>query len=198
MKDNFILKKLLIFSLFGFMLTSTFLLPGQASASESAVDLKLQLLKQATSSSQPLIDKTLLKKSLSSKRIGAHVNQGDIIGYEGGLPGTCGAGYSTGAHLHFEVKKLKSKTQINPRDYLGKLFIWPLAKYRITQEFGTADWTPWYKFHPGIDMTASYRAPVRAAAAGRIVFDGQYDGYGHLIIIDHGNGLRTYYGHLVC
>lgn len=125
------------------------------------------------------------------------VKQGDVIGYEGGIPGTCGAGQTTGAHLHFEIRKLKTKDRINPLDYLGKMFIWPLAKYRITQDFGS-EFLPWYKSHPGIDLTASYRAPVRAAAAGRIVFDGEYDGYGHLVIIDHGNGFRTYYGHLVC
>ena len=144
-----------------------------------------------------LIDKTALSKTTFTKgKLGVRVIRGQIIGLEGGMPGTCGAGLSTGAHLHFEVRK--NGSHVNPRDYVGSTLIWPLGTFRITQEYGPADWTSWYSFHTGIDITANYRAPVRAAGAGTIVFDGDGGGYGHLIIIDHGNGLRSYYGHLIC
>lgn len=145
-----------------------------------------------------IIDKSaLVKQQIKfSKRAGKLVNQNDIIGYEGGMPGTCGAGLSTGPHLHFEVRQRGSI--VNPNDYLGRNFNWPLQKYRITQNFGEENQTPWYRSHTGIDMTLSHGVPVRATAAGRIIFDGISNGYGHLIIIDHGSGLLSYYGHLIC
>jgi murein DD-endopeptidase MepM/ murein hydrolase activator NlpD len=38
--------------------------------------------------------------------------------------------------------------------------------------------------------------PVFAAKSGKVAFSGWLGGYGHLIIIDHGNSTRTYYAHL--
>ncbi|MEW6284343.1 MAG: peptidoglycan DD-metalloendopeptidase family protein, partial [Candidatus Eremiobacterota bacterium] len=51
------------------------------------------------------------------------------------------------------------------------------------------------RFHSGVDITAGYGTPIRAAAAGRVIQAGYYGGYGNCIIIDHGNGLSTLYGH---
>ncbi len=51
------------------------------------------------------------------------------------------------------------------------------------------------EFHPGIDIAAPYGAPVRAAKSGRVRFAGWKGGYGKLVIIDHGGGLESRYGH---
>jgi murein DD-endopeptidase MepM/ murein hydrolase activator NlpD len=53
----------------------------------------------------------------------------------------------------------------------------------------------WGTFHYGIDIAAGYGASVRAAHAGTVITAGWYGGYGNAVIIDHGNGLTTRYGH---
>lgn len=167
----------------------------KAAAKQGLVD-KLSLVNKLALTENPKL--ALIRKLALKKKIGVLIKQGEIIGYEGGLPGTCGAGLTIGPHLHFEVRR--SGASLNPRDFLGKNLIWPVGA-RVTQEFGPADWTSWYNFHSGIDIAPSggYGSPVRAAGTGRLIFDqNNAGGYGHLIIIDHGGGLLTYYGHLIC
>lgn len=51
-------------------------------------------------------------------------------------------------------------------------------------------------YHPGIDIGAAEGTPVGAAGAGTVTQAGWYGGYGNAVIIDHGNGLESLYGHL--
>ena len=53
-----------------------------------------------------------------------------------------------------------------------------------------------YEFHSGQDIEAAWGAPVVAGASGRVSFVGWQNGYGQLVIVDHGGGLTTRYGHL--
>jgi murein DD-endopeptidase MepM/ murein hydrolase activator NlpD len=63
----------------------------------------------------------------------------------------------------------------------------------IGDQFGPRD----NRFHTGIDFTASSGASVRAAASGRVVHAGwDSGGYGYLVTLGHGNGVRTMYAHL--
>ncbi|MDR7420926.1 MAG: peptidoglycan DD-metalloendopeptidase family protein [Armatimonadota bacterium] len=62
--------------------------------------------------------------------------------------------------------------------------------YRLHPLFGRRH------FHAGIDIAAPRGAPVRAAAAGTVIFAGWYGGYGKLVVLDHGEGTSTLYGHL--
>lgn len=50
--------------------------------------------------------------------------------------------------------------------------------------------------HKGVDISAPTGTPVRATADGIIVFADRSNGFGRLVIIDHGNGFETYYAHL--
>lgn len=52
------------------------------------------------------------------------------------------------------------------------------------------------QFHKGLDIAVAYGTNVRCAAAGKVIFSGVKGGYGNCIIVSHGNGLDTLYGHL--
>lgn len=52
-----------------------------------------------------------------------------------------------------------------------------------------------YIFHSGVDLKARF-IPLYAAKAGKVSFAGQMNGYGKIIIIQHGNGFETRYAHL--
>jgi murein DD-endopeptidase MepM/ murein hydrolase activator NlpD len=69
-------------------------------------------------------------------------------------------------------------------------FIWPVSG-PITSPFG---WR-WGRMHEGIDIGVGYGTPIHAAAAGTIIYCGWEEGYGNLVVIDHGNNLATAYGH---
>jgi murein DD-endopeptidase MepM/ murein hydrolase activator NlpD len=51
-------------------------------------------------------------------------------------------------------------------------------------------------FHTGVDISSQYGDSVRATADGIVVEAGDHAGYGRLVVVDHGFGLTTYYGHL--
>lgn len=53
-----------------------------------------------------------------------------------------------------------------------------------------------YEFHSGQDIEAAWGAPVVAGASGRVEFVGWQNGYGQLVVVNHGGGLTTRYGHL--
>jgi Membrane proteins related to metalloendopeptidases len=74
--------------------------------------------------------------------------------------------------------------------------IWPIHTF-INCAFGMR-FHPIYKkyiLHEGLDINASYGAPIEAAADGVITCAEWERGYGNLIKIDHGNGYETRYGH---
>ncbi len=72
----------------------------------------------------------------------------------------------------------------------GAGLIWPVNA-PITSPFG---WR-WGRMHEGIDLGAAYGSPIAAAAAGVVIYAGWEGGYGNLVVIDHGGGLASAYGH---
>ncbi len=71
--------------------------------------------------------------------------------------------------------------------------IWPVYG-RIVSGFGYR-YYPWRGFHTGLDITGWYGEPVRAPADGIVTEAGWNGGYGKSVMIDHGYGLVTLYGH---
>jgi murein DD-endopeptidase MepM/ murein hydrolase activator NlpD len=69
-------------------------------------------------------------------------------------------------------------------------FIWPVSG-PVVSPFGMR----WGRMHEGIDIGVGYGTPIHAAASGTVITAGWEGGYGNLIVIDHGGGLATAYGH---
>ena len=68
--------------------------------------------------------------------------------------------------------------------------IWPVNG-PVVSGFGMR----WGRMHEGIDIGVGYGTPIHAAASGTVVYSGWMDGYGNFVIIDHGGGMATAYGH---
>jgi murein DD-endopeptidase MepM/ murein hydrolase activator NlpD len=76
-------------------------------------------------------------------------------------------------------------------------FLWP-ARGALTSPFGIRV-HPIFRIrrlHTGVDIAAEWGSPVYAAAPGRVIYTGWFGGYGKIVLIDHGGGASTLYGHL--
>jgi murein DD-endopeptidase MepM/ murein hydrolase activator NlpD len=75
--------------------------------------------------------------------------------------------------------------------------IWPMEGVLRSSFGGRSDpFTGEGAFHTGIDLSAPKGTPVRVTADGVVASFGWSGAYGKLLVVDHGNGLRTYYAHL--
>jgi murein DD-endopeptidase MepM/ murein hydrolase activator NlpD len=106
------------------------------------------------------------------------------------------AGMACGVRLKISIPQIKI-SDLDSRDYR---LIWPLpisTTARITSPFGRRrdPVSGMQRFHGGIDLDGVTGDPIYAAGAGKIVFSGERSGYGLLVIVDHGKGLNSYYGH---
>ena len=86
----------------------------------------------------------------------------------------------------------------------GITFSWPMIRATITQGFGPTTFAlepplgPYPHFHTGIDIAAPLGAPVYAAADGVVITVAHTNvGYGNYVIVAHGAGVMTLYGHLL-
>lgn len=79
----------------------------------------------------------------------------------------------------------------------GSKFDWPVRGV-IASPFGNRN-HPILKrkiLHSGIDIAAPNATPVKAPAAGEVIYDGWLRGYGRVVVLDHGKGYSTLYAHL--
>jgi murein DD-endopeptidase MepM/ murein hydrolase activator NlpD len=84
--------------------------------------------------------------------------------------------------------------KVRPRPVVAPTVTWvnPLPEAALTSCFGHR----WGRLHAGIDLAAPDGTPIRAAGAGVVMTAGPAQGYGNAVLIDHGNGYLTHYGHL--
>ena len=91
-------------------------------------------------------------------------------------------------------------SQSSDQEYQGSssgAFSWPVpGYYSISSEYAYR-WCPYhgYELHSGIDIPAAYGTSVTAAADGLVISAGWMGSYGNAVLISHGNGLYTLYGH---
>jgi peptidoglycan hydrolase CwlO-like protein len=165
---------------------------------------------------QALAEKQALERALvDSVQVGP-VNKGDPIALVGntGYP-AC----STGAHLHFEVRK--NGSWVDPAGFVSSKTVyddqsgsnwtvgsgswdWPLSDpIRMTQRFGQTPWSYRYSYsggiHTGFDLTSSSSNVIRAPAGGTLYSSSQSCGTSSVIkikYIDHGDGAISFYLHV--
>jgi murein DD-endopeptidase MepM/ murein hydrolase activator NlpD len=89
-----------------------------------------------------------------------------------------------------DVEKRRSRADATPS-------IWPVAGW-LTSSFGNRrdPFTGGRDFHPGLDISANHGDPVLAPAAGTVAAADATGNYGNLVVLDHGFGIVTKYGHL--
>ena len=104
--------------------------------------------------------------------------------------------------LLLEAQNLAYQLQswVNPEtEYVGGDYVWPapttkyvtsLFGWRIHPIFNT------WKYHSGTDIAGNTGDPILASASGTVILSEYYGGYGECIIIDHGGGLTSLYGHM--
>ncbi|WP_054951251.1 murein hydrolase activator EnvC family protein [Numidum massiliense] len=83
-----------------------------------------------------------------------------------------------------------NKNDAPPKNTGGKL-LWP-ANGTLTSGYGSRSGG----FHKGIDVAGPVGTPIYAAEGGVVTFAGAMQGYGNAIIIAHGGGMSTLYGHM--
>lgn len=93
----------------------------------------------------------------------------------------------------------QSRYQVSGKQGSGKstgTMIWPISG-PITSEFGwrTHPIFGTAKYHSGLDIGGDYGMEVVAADGGVVIYAGWISGYGNAVIIDHGNGVSSLYGH---
>ena len=94
-----------------------------------------------------------------------------------------------------QAKKIIAGASFNPAAGTKGLFKRPTAGFSVSQSFGR---TSFERFHDGIDLDSRSGTTIYAAGAGRVISAsrGWGGGFGNNIVIDHGGGYQTLYGHL--
>lgn len=97
-----------------------------------------------------------------------------------------------------ELIKRRNTTQAASRQVVGRVrggMEWPVKEATITSGFGVR----WGRAHKGVDLwnQAESQTPIYAAKAGTVLEAGaNRSGYGRMVVLDHGDGLQTFYAHM--
>lgn len=94
------------------------------------------------------------------------------------------------------IQRMEEEGRLAAQAHGTGQFMWPVNG-EITSPFGWRVHPIWGTqiFHAGLDIGADYGEPVHAADSGTVVYAGWMGGYGNAVMIDHGGGMVTLYGH---
>jgi murein DD-endopeptidase MepM/ murein hydrolase activator NlpD len=96
------------------------------------------------------------------------------------------------SNKEFSKKSATKKITSSNKSVLGsKTKLLRPSEGKVSSNFGMR----WGKMHKGMDIAGSTGSPIYAAMDGTVTYSGWMEGYGKVIIIDHGNKLETIYGH---
>ncbi|MFA5536974.1 MAG: peptidoglycan DD-metalloendopeptidase family protein [Bacillota bacterium] len=97
-----------------------------------------------------------------------------------------------------KIREIQAR-MASDRKFSGEKMLWPTPGYtRITDDYGPR-WHPVLKknsTHTGIDIGAPMGAKIVAADYGQVTFVGYFGAYGNAVMVEHGSGITTLYGHL--
>lgn len=138
---------------------------------------------------QANVDKIIAFNSLSSA---ADIKSGDMIFIPEGIkPTKVVSSYKTPS---VTSQPTKNTSVYSDEQYPGASdlsvntkFLWPVLSHRVTQYFS---WR-----HTGLDIGDKTGNPIYAADDGKVERSGWSKGYGYNVVINHGNGIETLYGH---
>lgn len=154
---------------------------------------KLAELKKKRAEMEAALARSLSSGSYRTAPAGP-VSAGDVVGAVGNT------GFSTGAHLHLEVRD--GSGTINPAPYI-KAGPVSMPPGWISQGYGVAN--SWYRsgYHMGIDYASNSGAPIYAIDDGQMyrgcsnqLLGTSNNGYGYVAIVEHSNGTKSVYAHM--
>lgn len=104
------------------------------------------------------------------------------------------------ARIEFKIQEISTGIQDIQIQYTGGTMIWPVAKTgtAISSYYGNREHPIQgiIKFHQGIDIAnTGFGAPVVATLDGIVTYAGWLGSYGNCVMVYHGNGFTTLYGH---
>lgn len=104
--------------------------------------------------------------------------------------------YEFAANLEVRVNEVYESNEDSLSYWASSPSLWPVKGW-LTSGFGYR-YSPWggnVKMHKGVDIAAPIGTPVLAPSDGVVVFAGGKGGYGNAVILDHGYGIQTLFGH---
>ncbi len=113
------------------------------------------------------------------------------------LPGRLGSLETEAVHQEASLRELQEYFDDQKSLLASTPSIWPTRGW-VTSDFGLRldPYAADREMHSGMDIASPPGQPVVAPSDGTVVFNGTEGGYGKVLVIDHGYGVKTRYGHL--